>query len=66
MRFSDVAYYRYIDNLKTYLEIKDSISSMPVYPKDGYIRQVNNVVIIKLGDTKGAPLWVEQSAGTKK
>ena len=65
MRFSDVAYYRYIDNEQTYLEIKDSISSMPAWPNDGYIKRVGNVIIVKLGGTKGAPLWVEKKTHAK-
>ena len=59
MKFSDVAHYRKIDNKETYLKIKDSIESMPTWPRIGYIKKVDNVIIVKLGDTKGARLWVE-------
>lgn len=65
MRFSDVAYYRYINNLDTYRQIKDSISAMPVWPQAGYVRRVGNVIIVKLGSTKGSPLWVEKKANLK-
>lgn len=58
-RFSDVAHYRKIDNKDSYLKIKDSIQPMPTWPKTGYIKRVNDVIIVKLGDTKGAKLWVE-------
>lgn len=59
MKFSNVAHYRKIDNKETYLKIKDSIESMPTWPKKDYIKRVDNVIIVKLGDTKGARLWVE-------
>lgn len=57
--FADVAHYKVIDKKEIYLGIKDSISEMPVWPKKGYVKKVNNVVIVKLGETKGAPLWIE-------
>ncbi|KAF2518986.1 hypothetical protein E0W68_06935 [Flavobacterium salilacus subsp. salilacus] len=59
MKFSDVAHYRIIDNKETYLKIKDSINPMPTWPKDGYIKRLDNVIVVKLGVTKGANLWVE-------
>ena len=59
MDIADVAHYKVIDNKETYLGIKDSVAAMPVWPKPGYIKKVNNVIIVKLGDTKGAPLWIE-------
>ena len=59
MKFSDVANYRIIDNKETYIKIKDSIAPMPTWPKNGYIKRIDDVIIVKLGDTKGAKLWVE-------
>lgn len=59
MEWADIAHYRVIDNKETYLAIKDSIATMPVWPEEGYIKRVNNVIVVKLGDTKGAPLWIE-------
>ncbi|AXG73688.1 hypothetical protein DVK85_05360 [Flavobacterium arcticum] len=59
MKFSDVASYRKIDNKETYTKIKDSINSMPTWPKSGYIKRIDDVIIVKLGDKKGAKLWVE-------
>ena len=59
MKFSDIAHYKMIDSKDKYLEIKDSIDSLPVWPKQGYVKRINDVVVVKLGDTKGAPLWVE-------
>lgn len=57
MRFSDVANYKVIDNTPTFNKIKDSISTMPIWPKEGYIKRVDNVIIVRLGEIKGAPLW---------
>ncbi len=58
-KFSDIAYYKEIDNKNTYLSIKDSIKNIPTWPKKGYIKMVNNVVIVKLGEKKGAVLSIE-------
>ncbi|MEL1246022.1 glucosyltransferase domain-containing protein [Flavobacterium sp. DGU11] len=57
MKFTDVAYYKVIDNPETFNKMKDSIAPMPLWPKDGYIKRVDNVIIVRLGQTKGAPLW---------
>lgn len=57
--FNDIAYYKMIDNKDTYLKIKDSISNMPTWPKQESIKLIDNVIIVKLGDAKGAPLPIE-------
>jgi hypothetical protein len=59
IRFAHVADYKMIDKKELYLGVKDSIASMPVWPKPGHIKKMGNVVVVKLGETKGAPLWVE-------
>jgi len=56
-RFTDSGYYKVIDKEEVYLKAKDSVHTMPAYPKEGYIKKVDNVMIVKLGDTEGAPLW---------
>ena len=56
-RFTDSGYYKVIDKEEVYLKVKDSVHTMPAYPKEGYIKKVDNVMIVKLGDTEGAPLW---------
>lgn len=58
-KYCNVADYRLIDNKETYLKIKDSINPLPVWPKKGAIKKIDNVVIVKLGPNKGAPLAVE-------
>ena len=58
-QYCNVATYKLIDNKESYLKIKDSISDMPEWPKKGAIKRIENVIIVKLGNTKGAPLWVE-------
>lgn len=57
--FNDIAYYRMIDNKETYLKIKDSIESMPVWPAKQSVKLIDNVVIVKLGSVKGSPLPIE-------
>jgi hypothetical protein len=58
-KFNDIAYYKLIDNKETYLKIKDSINSMPVWPTKESVKLINNVMVVKLGNEKGMPLWVE-------
>jgi hypothetical protein len=65
-KFNDIAYYKIIDNNETYLKIKDSISSMPVWPKKESIKLINNVMVVKLGNEKGSPLWIEKFDYTLK
>lgn len=58
-KFNDIAYYKLINNKETYLKIKDSISSMPIWPTKESVKLINNVMVVKLGNEKGMPLWVE-------
>lgn len=58
-KFNDINYYRMIDNKEVYNKIKDSISQMPVWPNRESIKKINEVIVVKLGNEKGAPLWVE-------
>ena len=58
-KFNDIAYYKMIDNRETYLKIKDSIAPMPVWPKKESVKMINNIIVVKLGNEKGMPLWVE-------
>lgn len=59
IKYNDVAYYKEIDNKETYLKIKDSIEQIPVWPKPGYIKMIDNVIIVKLGKDKGSNLSIE-------
>lgn len=58
-KYQDIANYKMIDNKEIYLRIKDSIGSMPIWPKKESVKMINNVVVVKLGNNKGSPLWVE-------
>ena len=58
-KYHDIANYKMIDNKEIFLKIKDSIGSMPIWPKKESVKMINNVVVVKLGNDKGSPLWVE-------
>ena len=60
MKYSDVANYKIIDNKESWLKIKDSITTMPVWPRQGSVKRIGETVIVKLNSVKGAPLWVEE------
>ena len=57
--YNDIAYYRMIDDKQVFLGIKDSMETLPVWPKPGSIKEINKVMVVKLGYDKGAPLFVE-------
>lgn len=58
-RFTDIAYYRFLDDETSFNRIKDSIFDMPAYPQNGSIRKMDNVIVIKLGFVKGVKLPFE-------
>lgn len=55
-RANDIAYYKFLDDKESYNKIKDSIQAMPVWPNTESIKKIENVVIVKISDTPGAPL----------
>jgi len=59
-RFTDIAYYRFLDDETSFNRIKDSIFDMPAYPQKGSIKKIDNVIIVKLGFVKGAKLPFEK------
>ncbi|WP_116790192.1 glucosyltransferase domain-containing protein [Flavobacterium psychrotrophum] len=59
-KYNDVANYKMVDNRDSWLKIRDSITDMPVWPRQGSVKRVGETVIVKLNSVKGAPLWVEQ------
>jgi len=58
-READVAEYRMIDTKEKLNSIKDSINKMPVWPDYESVKMFNNIVVVKLGKDKGAPLYFE-------
>ena len=54
--FNDILYYRFLDNEESYNKIKDSLQTMPVYPLNGSVKKIENVVVVKLNNEKGATL----------
>lgn len=59
IRSAGVANYKIIDNKDAILKAKTAISDMPVWPAAGSITHVDDVVVVKLSNTSGAKLWVE-------
>lgn len=59
-RFKDIAYYRFLDDEQSFNRIKDSIPKMPAYPLEGSINKFDNVVVVKLGFTRGTLLSFEK------
>lgn len=55
-RFNDIAYYKGLDSKEAYEKIKDSVTKMPLWPNDNSVLKIDNVVVVKLGDTEGVKL----------
>jgi Glucosyl transferase GtrII len=56
---SEVANYKMVETKEMYDSFKDSIAKMPVWPNHESVKKFNNVVVVKLGENKGAPLFFE-------
>lgn len=46
-------------NKEQYDSVKDSINEMAIWPNEESIKMINGIVIVKLGDKKGAKLYFE-------
>lgn len=55
-KFNDILYYRFLDDEKAFNKIKDSLQTMPVYPLKGSVKKIENVVVVKLNNEKGAAI----------
>lgn len=58
-READVAEYKMIDTKEKFSFIKDSIAKMPIWPDYESVKMFNNIVVVKLGKDRGAPLYFE-------
>lgn len=56
---SDIAEYKMIDTKEQLDLVKDSIAKMPIWPNYESIKMFNGIVVVKLGQEKGAKLYFE-------
>jgi hypothetical protein len=56
---TDIAEYKMIDTKEKLDLVKDSIANMPIWPNHESIRMFNGIVVVKLGQEKGAKLYFE-------
>lgn len=56
---ADVADYKMLESKEKLSIIKDSITNMKVWPDYDSVKMIDNVVVVKLGKEKGAPLYFE-------
>ena len=59
IKFNSIAKYKEIIKKEDYLKIKDSINSMSTWPRQESVKQFGDVIVVKLGNEKGAKLAVE-------
>ena len=43
-------------NKEAFDKVKDSIQAMPIWPNKEAIRKFDNVIVVKIGESAGAPL----------
>jgi hypothetical protein len=46
-------------NKEQFDSVKDSINEMPIWPNEASVKMINGVVVVKLGEKKGAKLYFE-------
>jgi hypothetical protein len=56
---TDIAEYKMIDTKEKLDLVKDSIAKMPTWPNQESVKMFNGIVVIKLGQEKGAKLYFE-------
>jgi hypothetical protein len=56
-KFNDILYYRFLDDEKAFNKIKDSLKTMPVYPLNGSVKKIENVVVVKLNNERGSTMF---------
>lgn len=55
--FYDIADYRYLDDKPKYLKSREDAVKMPVWPNKESIQKFDDVVIVKLNNQEGQPLF---------
>lgn len=58
-KVADVADYTLLNSKADLNKVKDSISTMPAWPNSNSIKMINNIVVVKLGESKGMPMYFE-------
>lgn len=56
---SDVADYNMLNSKEELNSVKDSIATMPIWPNSNSIKMINNIIVVKLGENKGMPMYFE-------
>lgn len=56
---ADVADYTILNSKEDLNKVKDSITTMPVWPDPNSIKMIDDVVVVKLGKNKGMPMYFE-------
>jgi hypothetical protein len=59
IKFNNIANYRVITSKEDFSKINDSVNYMSTWPKPSSIKQFGKIVVVKLGNQKGAKLAIE-------
>lgn len=58
-KVADVADYTLLNSKEDLNKVKDSIATMPAWPNPNSIKMINDIVVVKLGENKGMPMYFE-------
>ncbi|MFY0483716.1 glucosyltransferase domain-containing protein [Flavobacterium sp. PLA-1-15] len=56
---ADVADYSILNTREELDKVKDSIATMPAWPSSNSIKMIDDIVVVKLGESKGMPMYFE-------
>ncbi|MFY7743625.1 MAG: glucosyltransferase domain-containing protein [Flavobacterium sp.] len=58
-KVAEVADYSILNSKEELNKVQDSISTMPVWPNSNSIKMINDIIVVKLGENKGMPMYFE-------
>lgn len=58
-KVADVADYTLLNSKEDLNKVKDSIATMPAWPNSNSIKMIDDIVVVKLGETQGMKMYFE-------
>jgi hypothetical protein len=58
-KVASIADYTILNSKEELNKVKDSIAKMPAWPNSNSIKMIDNIIVVKLGDSKGMPMYFE-------
>jgi hypothetical protein len=58
-KVADIADYTLLNSMEDLNKVKDSIATMPAWPNTNSIKMIEDIVVVKLGETPGMKMYFE-------